>query len=478
MGYLEILDSYKDDMLRTLKESVSFASFEDAPVRTTVGEYYPCGRGVQMALEHMLNEGKSLGFESFNASNYGGHIEWKAEAVSGKAETFGIACHLDVVPVSKNWETDPFSMVVKDGVAYGRGVSDDKGPTVACLYALKALKEAGLKPKKNIRLILGIDEETGSGCMERYLEMAGQPDLGFTPDGDFPLIHGEKGILYFDLAQKLTKSTSKDGIRLTKLEAGVAANSVPSAARAVVASSDSKVYESLKDRANQYAMETGFNIKTKRQGSSLVIETTGIAAHGASPEAGVNALSILLDFLGRVQFTNEELNDYIAYYNEFIGFNVHGENLGCALEDEVSGKLSWNAGLASFTEEMASITINARYPVSFTDEDVYSGVEKTLENTRIGIVKKSSEPPIFMPLESPLVEQLMSAYIEVTGDVVNKPMVIGGGTYAKVLNNTLAFGGLFPGETDTMHQANERLELESFYRMARIYAIAIERTCF
>lgn len=478
MDYLEILETYKDDMLETLKQTVSINSVQSAPVRTVDGDFYPFGRGVQMALEHMLEVGAGMGFQTANVDNYGGHIEWKADPVDyPKAETFGVACHLDVVPEGTCWSGDPFAPVVKDGVIYGRGVSDDKGPLVASLYAMKALKEAGIKPQKNIRLILGCDEETGCSGMDKYVEVAGQPDLGITPDGEFPLIHGEMGILYFDIAQKLTKSTLKEGLRLTKFEAGTAPNAVPATARAVVAASEPKMYDSIRDRASQYSLETGFTVKTKKQGSSMVIESFGTAAHGAHPELGINAISIMMDFLARIQFRNEELNDYIAFYNEYIGFNLHGESIGCALEDEPSGKLIWNVGMASFNEEMASVTINVRYPVTCTAEEVYSGIESTITDGRIGIIKQMHDAPIYLPLDNPMVETLMEAYINETGDTENQAMVIGGGTYAKHLNNTLAFGGLFPGEPDTMHQADERMDLESFYKMARIYAAAICKIC-
>ena len=144
MGYLERLDTYKDDMLNTLAEIVSKPSVQADPVRTADGELYPFGAGVQEALECMLRIGKDEGFDTYNDDNYAGHIEWKSE--EGGDEYFGIVGHLDVVPVGPAWKTDPFTMVDKgDGFVYGRGTSDDKGPVVACLYALKALKEEGLE---------------------------------------------------------------------------------------------------------------------------------------------------------------------------------------------------------------------------------------------------------------------------------------------------------------------------------------------
>ena len=140
MGYLERINAYKNDMLKALAESVSKPSVKADAVKTKDGELLPFGQGVHEALINMLDIGKRLGFDTYNDDNYAGHIEWKAD--NGSDEYFGIVGHLDVVPVDSGWTTDPFEMVDKgDGFVYGRGTSDDKGPVVASLYALKALKD-------------------------------------------------------------------------------------------------------------------------------------------------------------------------------------------------------------------------------------------------------------------------------------------------------------------------------------------------
>ena len=475
MDYLELLDSYKEEMLEKIKESVSYPSVKADPVKTADGEVLPFGRDVHNSFLHMLKLGEDLGFKTFNAENYGGHIELSAE--DENAETMGISGHLDVVPVAEGWKTNPFEMVEKDGYIYGRGTSDDKGPFIACLYGLKALRDSGLKPKKNVRLIIGLDEETGSEGMAKYLEIAGQPDMGFTPDSDFPLVNGEMGNMAFQLAQKLTKQNDKETLRLTKLEAGTAPNAVPGQCRVAIAGDD-KMYDSIKSRLEQFALETSYDIKAKKQGSALVIEAVGVPAHGAHPDLGLNAISIMMEFLGGLEFGNEEINDFIAYYNEHIGFNLHGEKIECALEDEKSGKLIFNVGMASINEDIASVTINIRYPVSETSDRVFEGIERTLEGTKIGIVKDSDDHPIYMELDSPLVQKLIGAYRDETGDKEAQPFVIGGGTYAKHIANTLAFGAMFPGEPDTMHQNDENKSVELLMKAARIYARAIYAVCF
>lgn len=475
MGYLELLESYREDILKSLGELIAFPSVSLESLKSSDGKLMRYGRAVQDAYEYMLKLGEENGFDTFDADGYGGHIQFNADESIEQAETLAIVGHLDVVPEGTGWDSDPYKLEIRDGYLYGRGVSDDKGPVLACFYIMKALKEAGIKPKKNIRLILGLDEEKGMTGMLKYVEIAGQPDLGFTPDGEFPLINGEKGILTFDLAQKLSRSATKDGLRLTKLEAGTASNAVPAQAKAVLAA-DESIYNLVKDRLNQYVVETGYDIKAKKQGSSLVLESKGIAAHGAHPHLGLNAVSIIMDFLGRLQFSSDELNDFIAFYNDHLGFDVAGERLGCEMKDELS-ELTLNVGLASISEDLASLTLNIRYPITKTSDEVFAGIEKTLEGTKIGIVKGGDIEPLYIEANSPMVQTMMAVYREETGDNEAKPLVIGGGTYAKAVNNTLAFGGLFPSEEDTMHQANERKSVDDFFKMTRIYAKAIYALC-
>lgn len=475
MGYLERIDAYKEDMLNALAESVSKPSVNADPVKTKDGELLPFGQGVHEALISMLGKGKELGFEAANIDNYAGHIVWKSENDSD--EYFGIVGHLDVVPVDNGWATDPFEMVDKgDGCVYGRGTSDDKGPVVACLYALKALRDEGLKPKMDIRLILGLDEETGHISSEYYTEHCGHPALGFTPDADFPLVNGEMGILVFELARKFSAKPGKDELRLTKLEGGIAFNAVPANAKAVITGSKDQ-YDLIADRAKLFCEETGYKLRTKKQGASLVIEAFGAAAHGAHPELGLNAVSILMDFLGKISFANEELNEFIAFYNDNIGFDLHGERIGCHFEDKPSGPLIFNVGIANINEDIASVSVNIRYPVSCTDEQVFSGIESVIGDSRVGIVTRAVQYPLYMDLDHPMVVKLMKAYIDETGDTEAQPMTIGGGTYAKMFNNILAYGGAFPHDENTMHQADEKFSVESFMKMARIYARAIESLC-
>lgn len=475
MDYVNLMENYRDQMIKALQEAVRQPSVL-GEAASLGGKLCPFGIDVEKCHEWTLELGRDLGFATKNVDGYGGHIMFGSG--DANAETFAVAAHIDVVPAGEGWIHDPFGGEMEDGYIYGRGTTDDKGPLLASLFAMKALKDSGLEPKKNIKLIIGCDEETGCSGMDVYLEREGMPDEGFTPDGEFPLVQGEKGILGIDIAKKLHRKNTETGLTVTKLMAGDAPNVVPRVAKCTLRSKDKAEYDRIAELAAAYSQQTGYDLKTKKTGTSLILEATGIAAHGAMPEKGLNAISIMMEFLNRLDFESDEIMDFISFYNEHIGFDLHGERLGCGFEDEVSGKLILNVGLAEINENLASINICMRYPVTCDSEDINAGILSLLEGTDIGLVINSDAKPIYLPLESELVQGMLSAYREISGDESTAPKVIAGGTYAKCFKNMLCFGGMFPGVEDRMHQVEERIAVDDYMRMSAIYAAALHKLCF
>ena len=220
MGYTERIDTYREEMIRTLQGLIAIPSVVGPAVRDM-----PFGPDVHEAFQYMLSLGESEGFDVVNIENYGGHIEFggilkdeEGEIVGTSNETMGILVHLDVVPAGNDWDTPAFEgMLTDDGRICGRGSTDNKGPAIAAFYAMKALKDEGIEPSKKVRLILGLDEEPGTGWqgMKAYFRRVKKPDFGFVPDADFPAIHAEMGILIFELVKKIGKSTAK-GVALTQ----------------------------------------------------------------------------------------------------------------------------------------------------------------------------------------------------------------------------------------------------------------------
>lgn len=482
----KVIEENRGEALKALGEVVRIRSVAGKPEDTPGGEKAPFGNGVQEALEYTLKKGEEYGFETKNVDNYGGHIDF-----GSGSETVGIIGHLDVVPEGNGWSFDPYSGDTEDGYILGRGTTDDKGPVYAALMAMKALKDAGFEPKKRIRLILGLDEETNWEGIRHYFNKVDPPDYGFTPDADFPVLNGEKGIMSFEIAGKFRRQL-QNGLKLKSLSGGTVVNMVPETAKAVIAADhtivknkrihrrsktkkiiDRALYERVRKMAEQYRTAKGVSILTKGVGTSMVITAVGKAAHAARPEKGKNAVSILFDFLGHLNFASEDVNDFIRFYNEKIGYNVNGEQIGIGFSDEKSGKLTFNSGLLQSDGEGVSLTVNVRYPVTYTADQVYEGIMPHLDEYGLGIVKMENKEPIYMDPDSDLVRTLMNVYRANTGDTDSEPIVIGGGTYARSCPNIVAYGGLFPGDPDIMHQRDEKLAIERYMQMIGIYAEAI-----
>lgn len=458
-NYIELIDQYKEQMLKDLQESIA--------IKSVAGEAEgdsPFGKGVQAAFDAMLALGEREGFTTKNVDNYGGHIEFKGEGDG----IFALVGHLDVVPEGSGWDHDPYGGEIVGDKLFGRGSIDDKGPTVAAFYAMKALKDAGFKPRKDIRLILGLDEETEWKGMDYYMEHEETPDSGFAPDADFPLIHCEKGLIIFDVIKKLNNS-NEQGLHLISFEGGNAPNMVADKAKMVVSGVD------ISDKIEEYKKKSGYDITCEKVGNNLEISAKGVSAHGAMPELGTNAITILFEAVKNIEFNDADVNEFIKFYNEHIGFDYNGERFGCGFEDEPSGKLNFNVGIFKLDDKEARLTINVRYPATFKEDDIYKGMDAVIAPRGYVIEKQDHLAPLYVPKDHALVKVLMEVYQEFTGDKESEPLVIGGATFARAVPNSVAFGPVFPGEEAVEHQANEYISISGMIKATKIFAEAIYR---
>ncbi len=455
---IAIFEKNQKRMIQDLQTLIACKSVEDEPV-----DGYPFGLEVGKAFETMLAIGERDGFQCKNVDNYGGHIEWKGQG-SG---LMGMVAHLDVVPPGEGWTRNPYGGEIRGDRLFGRGAIDNKGPLIAAYYAMVALKESGFRPKKSIRLILGLDEETQWKGMDYYLKKEPMPDLGFSPDADFPVIHGEKGILIFDVVKKL-QNQGKKGLQLKRLEGGHAANMVPDRAMAILS-------EDPTPAVLKYQKKQENSLEVKREKEDWKIVAKGVSAHGAQPEKGINAVSVLFDFLGELNFANEEINRWIAFYNQAIGFDLEGQRFGCALEDKASGKLVFNVGMSRISESEARHTINIRYPVTLKKEEVYEGIKRILSQEGVFLEEGHHLEPLYVPTENPLVKTLMEVYEKFTGDKKSTPLIIGGGTYARCMKNTVAYGAVFPGDPQVEHQPDEYVSIPRLMQAGKIFTEAVYR---
>ena len=460
MNFIKLVENYKEDIIKSTQDIIAIKSVEEERKPNM-----PFGEGPYKALEFALNLAQEMGFETKNLDGYAGHAD-----LGEGDETVGILVHLDVVPEGKGWTYPPYGGEIHDGKIYGRGTADDKGPAIACMYAMKALKESGVKLNKKIRIIFGTNEETGWGCMKHYFANEKAPDMAFTPDADFPVIHGEKGIIIFDLLKKLS-SNSCNGIVLKSIKGGNAPNMVPDHCEIVLEVEDISLIE---EKLNKFVEDTNYPLSMENDGVNIKIIAKGISAHGSTPEKGENAISYLMAFLGELLTGSCDICEFINMYNEKIGFKHYGEGIGCGFKDDVSGKLNFNPGVIKGSEEEIKLTINVRYPIKSSAKEVYDGIREDLKDTGIELIEGDSDTkPLYVPKDNLLVEKLMKVYREQTGDVDSEPITIGGGTYARAMENAVAFGPAFPGQMDVAHQKDEFISIEHLMKITKIYAGAL-----
>jgi len=406
----------------------------------------PFGAPIDKALKHMLDLGKKDGFIVKNVKNHAGHIE-----IGEGDELVGVLTHVDVVPATGEWKYSPFDATVKGDKIYGRGTSDDKGPTIAAYFAMKFLKELNVKFHKRVRLIMGTDEETQWRGIKKYFETEEMPTFGFSPDANFPLIHGEKGIYTFDVEGPYEDSP------LLEFKSGERYNVVPDYA-------ECKLLGNYKDAFKDFLKYHDY--KGGIDGMTYYIH--GKNAHAMTPNLGLNAAFILATFL------SEQIeNNFVHFIKDHLSFDPYGEKLGLDIKDPVMKNFTINPGIFHYTTEGAKIGINCRYPKDFNLKAAAQKISSKLKKYNLTYHLKQNVPLHLVKQDDPLIGHLMAAYRKITNDQENEPYTIGGGTFARALEKGVAFGMVMPGRKDVAHQVDEHIYIEDLIEGTAIYMEAL-----
>lgn len=419
------LTSYMESFL---KELIAIPSSGGTP-----SEGAPYGKEPRRALDFFLDSAKAAGFKTGVTGGRAGWVEF------GKGDRLiGIICHLDVVPAGDGWETDPFTLTFKEDpdigvVMYGRGIVDDKGPAAASFFAMKELLDEGRIPEDfRVRLILGTDEERTCSCVEYYADHEQIPDFAITPDAEFPAIYCEKGILHINFKGKNTGGLWAQG--------GSAPNMVPAKARAVI--------------------------------DGLDITATGKPAHASKPELGINAIEKLVDTLieNNIPADNYPILKFIRDFDA-AAFT------GCCIKDE-SGALSSNIGLLKAEADECSVVIDFRVPYSVDLDAVIGSLREKAAEYGLTVQIDERMDSIYMNKDSSDIKKLTRIWEEhmdrFTGfkeeyrEKYTEAIAVGGGTYARHIPNTVAFGVQAPWHTDQCHQANESAAVSDFLQWVQI----------
>lgn len=433
----------KNEIIDGVLENVAIISIKSEPE-----EGAPYGIGPKNALLNAIEQSERLGLEAVNVDNKVGYTE-----IGSGDEMVAILGHLDVVPLGDGWTKNPKGEIVDDRL-YGRGTVDNKGPTIASIYALKVIRDLGIDLKRRIRVIYGTDEESGFDCVNHYIASGQElPLYGFTPDANYPAIYAEKGAVGFTFSKKIN---NQDTFKLIKLNGGVAKNVVTPSVDMVFQSQDKTLQGAVKDENGEYRLTV-----------------IGNSAHASMPQDGRNAFMILCRALNQLGLEGD-LFDLAKFVDEKFNFEANGESLGVYYEDE-TGKITLSIGFVNFVESEISFTLDVRYPVTMDRDMFVNKIQALASENGLKVTVDKLTDPLYVPKESELIHTLMDVFAEKTGDIQSEALAIGGGTYAKAFKNMVAFGIEFPGEELPIHQPDEYILIDNLIKSTQISAEAIVR---
>lgn len=397
----------------------------------------PYGSAPFSALKFFLDDASASGMRTGVIEN---RVGW-CEFGPADADLIGIVCHLDVVPAGDGWTTSPFELTLKDGILYGRGIVDDKGPACASYFAMKRLLASGFMPSKRIRLILGTDEERTCSCVETYAELGEIPSFAITPDAEFPVIYAEKGILHVKIVNSSPSTLKAIG--------GSAANMVPASCSCLI--------------------------------NGVEYSAKGKMAHASKPELGVNAIFELIKQLdsASVDYSSSPL---LSFISKEIVYSSPAEYTGCSVTDE-SGSVTANPSVLNCSDSGESLVIDIRCPVTYQMSDIVAKLSATAESYGLTVEVLNQMDSLYKSKDLPQIALLteiwksnMPSYSGYKPEYISEytePIAIGGGTYARHMPNTIAFGIQAPWQEDQCHQANECRTLSDFETDIKVMTEAI-----
>ncbi|MBQ8200596.1 MAG: Sapep family Mn(2+)-dependent dipeptidase [Clostridia bacterium] len=445
----ELIDSYSDAFAAQLARWIQIPSVKDEPA-----DGAPFGSEVRRMYDMALADCEAEGFVTRGFEGYALDATLPGES----DEAIAVLGHLDVVPAGDGWAVPPFGAVRDGDKLIGRGTSDDKGPMLCALYAMKAIKEAGIPLKKSIRLILGCDEESGWEDMAYYAEHVGLPEVGFSPDASFPLINTEKAMLHMYIHAPL----SADGLQVKQLWTGERMNVIPGESKALLCGG-----ADIAAQVAAYAAQTGLPYTAEVTDDGVWVTAEGIPGHSAYPEGRRNAIGMMLLLLKELGVQGP-----LATLADVVGMEHSGASLGCAYSDDVSGALTCNMGILHLENGALTASLDMRVPITADLDKLEQNAKAALPGFTFSELEKKA--PHHVPADSELVTALLAAYTDETG-MPAEPQFTGGGTYAKVLKQGVAYGASFPDDEDLAHQANEYVLISKMMTATKIYANALVR---
>ena len=427
----------------------------------------PFGEGPAKALDRALELARRWGFRTENHEGYVGTAD-----LNEHADGLHILAHLDVVGAGDGWDTDPYFLVRDGDLIYGRGTDDDKGPLVAALLAMRCVRELGIPLTKNVRLIMGTDEESGSEDIEHYYASHPFAPYSLSPDADFPVTNIEKAH-YCPRFSASWKRTEAPGVRVLALNGGIRVNVAPANCTCLLENADKAQLEAV---LKQVSGETGVSLSAEFQGNTAKITAVGVQAHASTPDEGKNAITATLQALCALPLAEGAAEETVRQLHECFPYGDNrGKAMGIAMEDKVSGCLTLTFSMVHLDSEGFWGIFDSRDPLCATEENTCRVTEARMAAFGWKCEGKLG-PAHAVDGNSDFIKTLLSAYETYTGRK-GYCEAIGGGTYVHEIPGGVAFGA---GEHDFdshLHGANERARISQLLKTAMIYALVIGNLC-
>ncbi len=463
MNTRKTLEHYIDEHFQeTLKDIQKIVKIKTVKEESTNGA--PFGLGLKKGLEETLKIAKDLGFKTVNLDNYIGYAEF------GEGEEYiGVLGHIDVVPEGEHskWSVPPFSGEIVGKNMISRGALDNKGPIISALHSMKALKECVPTFNHRVRIIFGTNEESGDEDIKYYLSKEKAPKYAFTPDGQFPVVFSEKGIYTFSFKDSFLKEKTS----ILDIVGGTRSNVVPEEAKVFL---KKDLFEKIIKELEKFK-DTPCKFEVLEKESYLEVICKGIPAHASSPQRGVNPITWLFRFLNRVIPEEDSLKRFVNFMDKVVGIETDGSGLNIETKNEETGDLTLSCGIVKIIEEKKSsiyVKFNIRYPVTTNEKKLDTILDKIGRENNVEFVKENHNAPLYFPKEHPLVEKLQKVFKDVT-DRDDKPVALGGGTYAKLMPNTVAFGPNFKEFRGNPHGFDEKMDIDMLKQGMLIYALGV-----
>jgi dipeptidase D len=471
-----LLARYGEWMVKDLQEMVGFRTFA---VEGKENWDLP-----ELARQRQWLEKRSreLGFDF---KTYDGRVE--EITMQGPEPVVALLTHGDVQGVeNQTWSSPPFEAKLVDGRIVGRGTEDDKGPLVAALYAMAALRDSAWPLRSTVRLLVANGEESSWDEIPYYLARAPMPERTIGLDAAYPVVHAQKGYGILRFRAQPVAEPKPGKWRVVSLAGGSGMSIIPEKGEAVLepqgtAAAKKSARATLARLAAAWAKaHPPAQLAVAPEGELLKVTATGRGGHSSEPRSGHNALADLATFLSSLDLRQDPWGALASFTGIALGTETDGRSLGIDHRDAVMGALTTNLSFLRDDKGTPVAEVNIRVP---------RGIDKARIEARIGErtgvfsrrsgatvtpeVEMSNQPHV-EPAEGELVSGLLATWEEVTGSP-GKPLAIGGGTQARLFKGGVDFGPATDMAHYRGHGTDEYLTPEELHRIAELTAAAVWR---